>query len=91
VPYLRHVYADGVTKTTVHIADNLLAAAKRRAAEEQTTLRDVFEAALREFLGAEPPAFRLADKSVDGKGLSEEFADKPFAALLDASYESPGT
>jgi Arc/MetJ family transcription regulator len=79
-----------MSKTTVHIADSLLAAAKQRAAEQHTTLRDVVETALREFLEADPPTFRLKKRSVSGSGLSAEFADKPFDALLDASYESPG-
>jgi len=80
-----------MSKITLQIADDLVAAAKRRASEEQTTLRDVFEAALREFFDAEPPTFRLADKGIGGQGLSTEFASNPFDALLDASYGAPNT
>ena len=38
-------------RTTVHVNDGLLRAAKRRAADDGTTLRQVFETALRKYLG----------------------------------------
>jgi hypothetical protein len=38
-------------RTTIELNDELLRAAKRRAAQEQRTLRDVVEAALRTYLG----------------------------------------
>lgn len=80
-----------VGKTTLHIADDLLAAAKERAARDHTTFRDVVESALREFLaGTHRERFRLPDVSVGGQGLRPELADKPFSAVLDASYEGRG-
>ena len=38
-------------RTTLEISDELLRRAKRRAADEATTLRQVVEAALRRYLG----------------------------------------
>jgi Arc/MetJ family transcription regulator len=79
-------------KTTVELPEALLAAVKERAARDHTTLRDVVESALREFLaeGRQRRQFRLRDASVDGKGLTREFADQPFRALIDAAYEGRG-
>ena len=45
-------------RTTVHVNDGLLRAAKRRAAEDGTSLRQVFETALRKYLGQERQAAR---------------------------------
>jgi Arc/MetJ family transcription regulator len=81
-----------VGKTTVHIADDLLAAAKERAARDHTTFRDVLESALRDFLAGTPRRpFRLRDASVGGQGLSPELAGRSFRDILDASYEGRGT
>lgn len=77
-----------MAKTTVVLSDELLAAAKERAARDHTTLRDVVESALRDFLsGANRPTFRLKRASVGGQGLHPDFADKPFSVAIDASYE----
>lgn len=38
-------------RTTIELNDELLRAAKRRAAQERRTLRDIVEAALRTYLG----------------------------------------
>jgi len=43
-------------RTTIDVNEELLRAAKRRAAQERRTLRDVLEAALRTYLGK--PAVR---------------------------------
>jgi Arc/MetJ family transcription regulator len=62
-------------KTTIEIADPLLAEAKRAAAEDHTTLRELFESALRQKLALrkhrEP--FKLRDMSVDGCGPTPEW------------------
>jgi hypothetical protein len=80
-----------MAKTTVHLSDELLAAAKARAAADHTTLRDLFETALRDFLDGRPrKRFKLKKAHVGGEGLSPEFADKPLSAAIDATYEVPG-
>jgi hypothetical protein len=80
-----------MAKTTVHLSDDLLAAAKARAAEDRTTFRDVLETALRDFLESRPTRpFKLKKAHVGGKGLSPEFADKPLSAAIEATYEAQG-
>ena len=56
-------------KTTVEIADSLLAQARQLAAARSTTLRQIIEAGLRNLIetGQERP-FRLRDGSFGGKG-----------------------
>ncbi len=45
-------------RTTLEISDELLRRAKRRAADEATTLRQVVEDALRRYLGGRSPKRR---------------------------------
>ncbi len=45
-------------RTTLEISDELLRRAKRRAADEATTLRQVVEDALRRYLGGRSPKHR---------------------------------
>lgn len=78
-------------KTTVDITDSLLAEAKRRAAEHGTSLRSLIEEGLRAVLGQPSHAdFRLQDASVDGEGLSSEFAGRSWDAVRDAIYAGRG-
>jgi hypothetical protein len=80
-------------KTTIEIADPLLAEAKALAARRGTTLRAVLEQGLRAVLAEERgphEAFRLRDASVDGRGLSAEFRDANWQRILDDSYEGRG-
>jgi Arc/MetJ family transcription regulator len=59
-------------KTTIELGDSLLAEAKRVAAEENTTLRELVEAGLREVLGKRrkrTTPFRLRRVTVKGHGL----------------------
>ncbi|MEL6710606.1 MAG: type II toxin-antitoxin system VapB family antitoxin [Pseudomonadota bacterium] len=59
-------------KTTLDIDDNLLREAKTFAAQHGSTMRYVYEQALRAFLRQERRAtqsFTLRDASVGGKGL----------------------
>lgn len=80
-------------KTTIELSDAVLAAAKRAAHEEGTTLRDVVERALRAELerhGEDGP-FRLRDASVDGNGLRPAFAGGEWSVLRDAIYEGRGS
>lgn len=80
-------------KTTIQIAEPLLAEAKCLASREKTTVRALVEEGLRRVLedrqGRKP--FKLRDKSVKGKGLSREFADGSWAKIRDAIYEGRGS
>ena len=80
------------TKTTVELPEELIVAAKRRAAERRTTLRTLVERGLRAELrgGAAPAPKRAPIKwvTVDGglpKGL--DVADR--AAMLDRMRRRP--
>jgi hypothetical protein len=81
-----------IMKTTVEIADDLIARAKALAIRRNTTLRALIEQGLRQVLSDEqqPADFRLRDGSVDGQGLRDEFRDKDWAALRRAAYEDHG-
>jgi hypothetical protein len=76
-------------KTTIEIADRLLAEAKALAAKEKTTLRALIEEGLRELLRRkhEPKPFTLKDCSFDGGGLTPEFEAKGgWSKLREAAY-----
>lgn len=80
-------------KTTLELSDAVLAATKRAAHEEGTTLRAIVERALRAELdrrGGET-SFSLRDASVDGDGLRPEFAGGEWSQLRDAIYEGRGS
>ncbi len=76
-------------KTTIDIADALLAEAKALAAKRNTTLRALVEEGLRETIKrakAEKP-FKLRDASFHGDGLTEEFEAKGgWSKLREAAY-----
>ncbi len=80
-------------KTTIQIADSLLAEAKGVAAQEKTTVRALVEEGLRRVLDKRRrrKPFKLRDMSVKGKGLSPEFADGSWAKIRDAIYEGRGS
>lgn len=80
-------------KTTIEISDPLLERAKRLAARDSTTLRELVEAGLRHVVAeraarAEP--FQLRDARVEGQGLSPEFAGATWDEIRRASYEGRG-
>jgi hypothetical protein len=79
-------------KTTVEIADALLLEAKRVAAAEGTTLRELLEQGLRGALEQrrKHPAFRLEDASVDGEGLHPDLAEGSWPRIRDLIYEGRG-
>ena len=85
---IRWVYV----KTTVEIADALLAAAKERAARDGTTLRAMVEEGLVRVLdeGAAGRAFTLRDASVGGRGLRPELREAGWERIRDLAYEMPG-
>lgn len=80
-------------KTTIELADALLADARRVAAEEGTTLRALLEEGLRASLQLRVvgPKFRLRDASFRGDGLQEQFTDADWSGLRAAAYEGRGT
>jgi Arc/MetJ family transcription regulator len=64
-------------KTTIEIADDVLARAKREARREGKTLREVVDEALRQRLARSPvrPAFRLKKHTFKGDGLQPAVGD----------------
>lgn len=80
-------------KTTVEISDALLDDAKRLAAREGTTLRQLIEDGLRRVLGerkAKRGRFRLRDASFGGKGLTPEFREAGWEKIRDEIYDGHG-
>jgi Arc/MetJ family transcription regulator len=77
-----------IVKTTIEIADDLLARAKRKARRERKTLRDVVEEALREALAgpAARQAFRLKKQPFQGKGRQPGIAEGQWEAVRDLIY-----
>jgi Arc/MetJ family transcription regulator len=79
-------------KTTIELGDSLLAEAKRVAAEENTTLRALVEAGLREVLGKRRKRnvpFRLRRVTVKGQGLQPQLQGAPWQQLRDLAYGDP--
>ncbi|MEO0592811.1 MAG: DUF2191 domain-containing protein [Myxococcota bacterium] len=79
-------------KTTVDIADPLLAKDKRVAEARKTTLRALIEEGLAEVVKKRTYRFELRDASFDGGGwLRDEFSDSEWPSILNASYEDHGS
>jgi hypothetical protein len=80
-------------KTTVDISDSLLEAAKRVAAAEGVTLRELIEAGLRETLKnrRRPSRFKLRKASFRGKGLQAPLQGATWERLREMAYEGRGT
>lgn len=75
-------------KTTIEIADDLLARARRVAARERKTLRQLVEEALRQRL-ARPkvaPAFRLKKHAFAGDGRGPVVAEGQWETVRDLAY-----
>jgi hypothetical protein len=79
-------------KTTVEIAEPLLAEAKRVAAREGTTIRALIEEGLRRALDRrrrrEP--FRLRRATFGGNGLRPEVLEGSWERIRDLIYEGRG-
>lgn len=79
-------------KTTVEIADALLAEARRVAARDQRTVRSLIEEGLRKVLGErrKTRGFRLRKASFKGRGLHPDLAAAGWSQIRDRSYEGRG-
>ena len=76
-------------KTTIDIATNLLSQAKRKAAEENRTLRDIVEEGLRRVLAEspEPLPFRLKKHPfTGGNGLQPGIREGDWETIMDLAY-----
>ena len=80
-------------KTTIEISDDLMKAAKALARKQGTTLRSIIERGIRTTLKEEQRGshYQLADKSVKGKGLQDDFQQAKWADIRDAAYRERGS
>jgi Arc/MetJ family transcription regulator len=76
-------------KTTIDIADELLEQARKRARQENKTLRELVEEALRRRLASESPArpFRLKRRAFKGKGLQPGIPEGNWERVRDLIYK----
>lgn len=79
-------------KTTIELPDALLDDAKRVAARDGTTLRELIESGLRHVVRERRrrKAFVLRDASVNGRGLRPELRDRDWDEIRDLAYEGRG-
>ena len=74
-------------KTTIDIADDLLARAKRQARRENKTLREVVEEALRrQLVSKASQPFRLKRHPFKGQGLQPMAVEGKWEAIRDLIY-----
>lgn len=81
-------------KTTIDVADALLEEARRVAARDHTTLRQLVQEGLRRVLEERRPrreAFQLRQVEPGGGGFQPEFADGDWARIRDETYRGRGT
>jgi len=75
-------------KTTIEIADSLLAQARQLAASRSTTLQQIVEEGLRNLIEAEPEQpFKLRDGSFGAQGV---LGKKTWAEIRDEIYLGRG-
>jgi len=79
-------------KTTVEISDQLLEDAKRVAARDKSTLRELIEDGLRRVLSdrKKRPPFKLKDASFRGQGLRPELRGEGWDRIRDEVYRGHG-
>lgn len=81
------IYSMGAhMKTTIEIADNLLARAKARAKDQKITLRSLIEESLAATLDQPLPKAKVRPVTFGGKGLTREFEDASWDKIRDAIY-----
>lgn len=80
-------------KTTVEISDSLLEEARKVAARDKTTVRDLIERGLRKILAERKSnrAFRLRDASFKGTGLQPGVVEGDWEHIRDLIYERRGS
>ena len=80
-------------KTTIEISDALLIQAKRAASDDEITLRELIESALREALKTREQSgnFRLRDASFGASGMQSELTDLSWEQLRELAYEGRGS
>ena len=80
-------------KTTIDIADGLLAQARQQAQQQGTTLRALVEQGLRHVLddSAPPHGFKLRKASFGGAGRRSEWVDASWDRIRELAYEGRGT
>jgi len=80
-------------KTTIDIADPILAEAKRVAAEDGITLRELVEQALQTLLSGRQrqQPVKLRDASFRGNGVQSGIAEGDWEAMRDLLYEGRGS
>ena len=79
-------------KTTIDIAEPLLARAKHVAATEGVTLRELVEDGLRQVIEQREhrPAFQLRRATFGGQGLQPDIAAGSWECLRELVYEGRG-
>ena len=79
-------------KTTIHIADSLLAEAHMIATRERTTLKALVDEGLRRVVTDRQSVtpFRLPDRSVGGDGLQPGIREAPWEIIRDLAYGDRG-
>ena len=79
-------------KITVEIADSLLAAARRLAAKEGTSVRVLIEEGLRKVVDKRERrgGFRLRRVTFGGDGLSTDLTAGDWEAVRERAYEDRG-
>ena len=79
-------------KITMDISDQLLHEAKREAARQGTTLKEVVETALRRLLDdvSNPATFELRDGSIDGHGAHLGVKEGEWECIRGLTYEGRG-
>jgi len=89
------IFYDMVThmKTTVEIPDALLAAARRVAARDGLTLRQLVEEGLRRVVGdrRKDQPYRMRRATFRGQGLQPGLADASWERIRDLAYEGRGS
>jgi hypothetical protein len=80
-------------KTTIDIADGLLARAKAQAASDGITLKDLTEEGLQLVLKerAQRKPRPIQPVTVSGGGLQPEYADADWNKIRAAAYEGTGS
>ena len=76
-------------KTTIDIAEPLLARAKQVAATEGVTRRELVEDGLRQVI-EQRPAFQLRRATFGGQGLQPDIAAGSWECLRELVYEGRG-